>query len=187
MQMPVPIAKLFDFPVDAILAALPDEGDAIWDAFAARQNRYRVHSRTRSIPFRWTNPQRDDAHPIVTVPLPVPAALADAVTPFLDRLRAHYPGKVVIAVLAELGAGEDILPHRDSGPIHERTHRCHLPIVTSPEVDFVIDGEVFHLEPGRAYEVDNLRAHSVRNRGTGRRVHLVCSVLPADDVDARAA
>lgn len=187
MQMPVPIAKLFDFPVDAILAALPPEDDAIWDAFAARQNQYRVHSRTRSIPFRWTNPQSNDAHPIVTVPLPAPPALTDAVTPFLDRLRAYYSGRVVIAVLAELGAGADILPHRDSGPIHERTHRCHLPIVTSPEVDFVIDGEVFNLAPGEAWEVDNMRGHAVRNRGTARRVHLVCSVLPAADSDVRAA
>lgn len=186
MQMPVPITKLFEFPVDAILAALPDADDPLWDEFAARQNAFRVHSQTRSIPFRWTNPTSSDAHPIVTVPLATPPALAEAVTQFLDRIRDHYAGRVVIAVLAELAPGGDILPHRDSGPIHARTHRCHLPIVTNPDVDFLIDGEVFHLEPGQAYEVDNLRGHAVKNRGTGRRVHLVCSVLPSADA-ARAA
>lgn len=178
MQMQAPIAELFDYPSDAIRAALPDAADPIWDVFAARQQRFRVHSATRSIAFRWTDPQNDAAHPIVTVPMETPAPLTQAVAGFLDRIRAHYDGRVVIAVLAELAPGASILPHRDSGPIHTRSHRCHLPIVTNPEVDFVIDGDSFHLAPGRAYEVDNIRGHAVHNRGTERRVHLVCNVMP---------
>ena len=108
----------------------------------------------------------------------VDAIAKDLLAHFLDRIRAHYDGRVVIAVLAELAPGASILPHRDSGPIHTRSHRCHLPIVTKPDVDFVIDGGSFHLAPGRAYEVDNIRGHAVHNRGTERRVHLVCNVMP---------
>ncbi|MCA9792618.1 MAG: aspartyl/asparaginyl beta-hydroxylase domain-containing protein [Candidatus Eremiobacteraeota bacterium] len=48
-----------------------------------------------------------------------------------------------------------------------------MPLITHPAVSFEVDGEGFHLERGRAYEINNLLAHGVKNPGPGDRVHLI--------------
>lgn len=179
MHMPTPLATLFAYPVDDILAALPEAADPVWDVFRARQLMYRVHDDTRSIAFKWLSELSDEPGPQpVANLLYAPAKLAEPVVAFGEHVAKHYGGTPVQLLLTELAAGQTIPRHRDQGDMLRRTHRCHLPVLTNDNVDFMIDGEPHHLKAGVAYEVDNMRPHAVANRGAMRRVHLICNVLP---------
>jgi aspartyl/asparaginyl beta-hydroxylase (cupin superfamily) len=90
----------------------------------------------------------------------------------------RYKGSVSKAVLANLAPDGYISPHRDLMPILQRIHRCHLPILTGAEVEFVLDGEVKHLAAGTLYEINNQCEHSVFNGMNTGRVHLIVDILP---------
>jgi len=95
-----------------------------------------------------------------------------------SKLAAHYRGSVVKLMLAELKPGGTIMPHTDAAPAICLAHRCHLPIVTNPAVDFVIEGVAYQLRAGTVYEFDNTREHAVANRSAETRVHLICDIMP---------
>jgi aspartyl/asparaginyl beta-hydroxylase (cupin superfamily) len=179
MRLDSAIISLFEYPVADILAALPAPASPLWDMAPFRQNRYRAHEATRSIVFNWLpNAWRPGETPIpirLTYP---PTALSDAVWAFAGRLLQHRQGMVAKLMLAELAPGEKIRAHSDTSPALALAHRCHLPIVSSAGVRFLIEREPHLLRPGTCYEFDNTRLHAVRNDGDASRVHLICDILP---------
>jgi hypothetical protein len=177
MRMTTPINALFDYCIDELVAVLPGEADPLWDQYRLRQQRFEVHDATRSIIFKWTAVQPSGAHAILSSSY-APAPLTDAVMACGDRLAQAYAGTAMSLLLTELGPGRRIARHRDSGELLERTHRCHLPIITNPEVGFLIDDQPHQLRAGTVYEVDNMRSHAVVNAGSTRRIHLICNILP---------
>jgi hypothetical protein len=179
MRMTTPITPLFDYAIDELVAALPGEADPAWDLYRLRQQRFEVHDATRSILFRWTAPHPSGSPAILTSTYP-PAPLADAVMACGSRLARALSGTATALLLTELRPGQRIGRHCDSGELLERTRRCHLPIVTNPDVRFLIDDEPYQLRAGTVYELDNMRPHSVENGGSTRRVHLICNILPDD-------
>lgn len=58
--------------------------------------------------------------------------------------------------------------------------RLHLPILTDPEVAFVIDGERMNWKAGELWYGDFSRVHSVKNNSQIIRVHMVMDVLIND-------
>lgn len=88
-------------------------------------------------------------------------------------LKHYNPGGIVMrAMIASLLGGAKIAPHVDTDPSFAVAHRIHVPLMTNDEVDFQVDGEVFHLREGQAYEINNLAMHSVHNRSQIDRLHL---------------
>ena len=162
--------------------AIADIDDPVWDRFAKRQREYPVHQRTRSIGFIWTDGWVNGKP--LTLPLNyAPKPLEAAVRSCCQRILAQYPGGSILRLmLTELPAGSAIPRHRDAYALLEQTHRCHLPVVTNPDVTFMIDDVDYHLAAGEAYEVDNMRPHAVTNAGSERRIHLICNVLPPQTV-----
>jgi hypothetical protein len=57
------------------------------------------------------------------------------------------------------------------------TTRFHLPVVTNPEVEVLLDGDLYRLEPGRVFYFNNGCVHSAVNRGGTMRYHLVWDML----------
>ena len=55
MKLSERLVRLFDYPVDDILAAMPPPSSPVWDLNPYRQNRHQVHRETRSIIFEWIN------------------------------------------------------------------------------------------------------------------------------------
>jgi hypothetical protein len=55
--------------------------------------------------------------------------------------------------------------------------RFHLPVITSPRAELMLDGWVYHLQPGTIYFVNHGCVHSARNGGDQARVHLVWDML----------
>jgi len=120
-----------------------------------------------------------------------PAASVFEDTPMLAQVPAirgvlaafHCPLQAVR--LMRLAPGSRIKEHQDhdldaAGGIA----RLHLPIVTSPEVDFRLNGTTVVMEPGSVWYLRLSDPHSVDNRGSLDRVHLVMDVLTNPWLDA---
>jgi hypothetical protein len=69
--------------------------------------------------------------------------------------------------------------HIDKSPSAEVPHKIHIPVVTNPDVRFLIDQGEYVLERGRAYEVNNRRPHEVRNNSGEDRLHLIFDYFDA--------
>lgn len=106
--------------------------------------------------------------------LPTDALLqAPYLKEILDELRCP---KRVVRVLS-LPPGGRIEEHNDAwANFHCGTLRLHVPIVTDPEVEFVIDGERARWMAGELWYGDFSLPHHVVNRSSIHRVHLVIDV-----------
>jgi hypothetical protein len=179
--MDEPIRLLGDYPIDALAALIPDTDDPVWDVRADRQRRFEVHTRTRSIVFVLGRP----APGMTTLPVPerldyAPAALAQSVRACGETMLRHFPGgRIQRLLLAELPPMSGIPPHKDGGMAMSETYRCHAPVLTHPDVAFMIDDRDYYLKAGCIYVIDNMRRHGVENRSSMRRVHLICNIAPA--------
>lgn len=186
MHRPEAAERLFDWPLDALLAAMPDARDPLWDAYSERQERFPAHRKTRSIRFVWLEELTPGA-----LPEPVydaPPALRDAAMACGEAIAGHYGGPILRLLLTEMAPGTSIPRHSDTGDLLTFSHRCHVAVLTNPRVRFEIGEEAFYFAPGEVWEIDNLRRHAVVNLGETRRVHLICNVLPpATDGDSRSA
>ncbi len=128
---------------------------------------------------------------------PDPNASGDVVdTPVLDRCRhlktviAAFECPIRSARLLKLAAGSSIKEHRDYDLGYDTGEiRLHIPIVTSPEIDFFLDGKRIAMREGECWYLNVYLPHSVENRSTIDRVHLVMdcgvnewlrSLLPSD-------
>jgi hypothetical protein len=98
-----------------------------------------------------------------------------AITPYALQ-KPVYP-KVM---LARLAAGAVIDRHADGGGSNLFTHKIHVPIQTSEQALMFIGDKSFHLKEGRAYEVNNLAPHAVKNSGVIDRIHLIFEVFESD-------
>jgi hypothetical protein len=80
-----------------------------------------------------------------------------------------------------LGPGDQILEHRDPGLCFEEgAARIHIPVKTSPDVEFYLGGEPVRMGEGEAWYLNFNLKHSVKNNGTGERVHLVVDCIVND-------
>ncbi|MCQ2997735.1 aspartyl/asparaginyl beta-hydroxylase domain-containing protein [Pseudomonas syringae] len=83
------------------------------------------------------------------------------------------------ARLLRLGPGSRIHEHRDydlSGP--EADCRLHVPLISSPDVDFMLESQRIPMNAGECWFLDLARSHSVDNWGQTERVHLVLDCRP---------
>jgi hypothetical protein len=80
-----------------------------------------------------------------------------------------------------LKAGASIHEHADEAFYGDQeTINIHIPFLTNPTVQFVVGGGQFHMQPGECWCIDTLQPHSVSNRGSTDRIHLMihCMVNP---------
>ncbi|WP_426730850.1 aspartyl/asparaginyl beta-hydroxylase domain-containing protein [Myxococcus faecalis] len=95
------------------------------------------------------------------------------------------------ARLLKLAARANIREHTDYNLAFEDGEvRIHVPIVTHPEVRFVLSGQRVDMRPGECWYLNFNLPHRVDNSGDTDRVHLVLDCVVDDwlrDVFARAA
>lgn len=76
--------------------------------------------------------------------------------------------------LLQLAVGAEIRPHSDHCLGYEDgSFRLHIPIITNSEVEFILDGNRIIMNEGECWYIDANFIHSVANRGTYDRIHLV--------------
>lgn len=80
--------------------------------------------------------------------------------------------------LMALEPGGIIKPHRDEGAaLEDGLTRLHIPIQTSEQVEFCIDGERVHFSAGDTWYLNASCLHGVENRSTVNRVHLMLDCI----------
>lgn len=145
-------------------------------------------------PQAWmAHPQKFDGN--IAVPLVSPGGeMTDhwagpmGPTEFLDRcpyvreVMQELDGTWGRSRLMGLAAGAVVPEHVD---IHYywRTHlRIHVPVITNPQVAFTCAGETIHMAPGECWLLDSFYRHSVANRGSDTRIHLVLDTVGSSRV-----
>lgn len=160
-------------PVDhrPLKAAVESMRPEAWLEDDIRQKSFEQHRQTQSVVMlfsnTWPNPAVEKRKGWDHFAEPA-SALIDQI------LAAHYPpgGRIIRAMAAKLLSGGRIALHTDAHPSFAAAHRIHVPLVTHPNVDFLIRGVNHYLEEGLAYEVSNLDYHAVTNRGPDR-IHFI--------------
>ena len=80
--------------------------------------------------------------------------------------------------LMRLTPGSVIKEHTDLElSVEEGTARIHIPVVTNPDVEFYLNGSRIVLEAGSAWYLRLSDRHSVCNKGTTARVHMVVDAV----------
>ena len=117
----------------------------------------------------------------------------DVVQPIIDEILGWYgvppaerASRAVRLQLARMAPGGKILKHSDKGGWATGLHRIHIPIVTNPEVQFLMMADAegnfvpLHVAPGDVFEINNVIPHQARVRRALRRAQR------ADVADARS-
>jgi hypothetical protein len=151
--------------------------EAAWLADSRRQDDYDVHAQTQSIILSFC-----EGWPDVKV---FRAAgwdlLATEAQQVIDRvIEKHYPrgGTILRSMMARLPPGRRIARHTDGHPSFAVAHRIHVPLVTNPGVEFIVGDERLPPRAHYAFELNNLMAHSVVNRGDIARIHFIFDYAP---------
>ena len=170
-------------PIDIgpLAEAIARQEPAAWNEHEQRQKDYEVHRQTQSIVLLFAG--LDNWPTIEVLKMPGWDRLANVVVPLMDQIIARwYPpgGRIIRAMIARMPPGARIDPHHDAHPSFACGHRIHVPIDTNPRVRFTVDGRPFNLQAGRVYEVNNLKTHSVINKGATDRTHLIFDYVPVD-------
>ena len=80
-----------------------------------------------------------------------------------------------------LGVGAKIRRHRDHKlSVDDGLARVHVPVKTSPNVEFYLDDERVAMGEGEAWYLNFNLYHSVENHGHDERVHLVIDCVVND-------
>ena len=170
-------------PVDSgrLIALTKRVSDTTWVAENQdKENDFDVFHHTQHVIFRFIAANRDPevhyANPAWEIWAPVLMPIMEqAIRPYGFR-QPRFPK----AMLARLKAGHSIDPHFDGAGSNLRVHKIHVPLVTNPEAKFLVRDELFHLEVGRAYEVNNIVSHGASNLGAEDRVHFIFEVYEGD-------
>lgn len=97
-----------------------------------------------------------------------------ALCPYMREVVDQFACEKTSIRLMSLEPGGVIHEHRDDGAsLEDGITRLHIPVRTSPQVLFRIDGEPVHFSAGHAWYLNAACLHAVENRGPLPRVHLM--------------
>lgn len=107
-----------------------------------------------------------------------------AATPYLRAVLAEFRCPLHAVRLMRLTPGSVIRPHYDHDLGAEYgAARLHVPITTNRHVEFLLNGVAVTMQPGECWYLRLSDTHSVANRGTTDRVHLVIDATVNDWLD----
>lgn len=94
--------------------------------------------------------------------------------PYMKEVIGFFKMEKTAVRLMKLDAGAVIKPHQDHNLNFEQGElRLHIPVSTSRQVKFTLDGELLPMEAGSCWYLNLSLTHSVSNEGNTDRVHLV--------------
>lgn len=99
--------------------------------------------------------------------------------PYVQEVLGSFRCPLQAVRFLRLSAGSVIREHRDFRLGYDDGEvRLHIPVITNPEVEFILAGRRLVMSAGECWYLDVNEKHSVANRGTIDRVHLVldCNV-----------
>lgn len=177
----ITIRRLGAVDIAALKAAVLAIPEPVWDAENAdKPNRFEALDKTRHIVFRFVDSTRDwrgshDRPAWAEWRALLEPVMRAAVVPY-----GYAGGQFPRVMLARMGPGGEIKPHRDANPAAKWPHKIHVPLLTNDKVTFFVDGIGYHLPEGEAAEVNNMGVHAVTNAGDGDRIHLIFEYFDPD-------
>jgi hypothetical protein len=97
-----------------------------------------------------------------------------AACPYFRQVLATFQAPLQAVRLMRLTAGSRIIEHSDLELSYEEgTVRIHVPVVTNADVEFYLNRSRVVLDAGSSWYLRLSDPHSVDNRGTTDRVHMV--------------
>lgn len=166
--------------INAELAAQPQ----LWDAYRERKDTDGTpHGQMSDIWVRF-RPREEltskEAYGEPHFPVWYPAA---DLCPSLKQLILRISGAVGSVhlggvLITRIPPGGEILPHDDRGFWHAEYHNCkvYVPLQANPDCVNVCEDETVTMGVGEAWTFDNLKTHSVHNRGTEDRITLIIAM-----------
>lgn len=95
-------------------------------------------------------------------------------SPYFQTVLHQIKCPLLSVRLLKLGAGTQILEHKDGGLcVEEGLLRLHIPIITNREVEFLLDGEPLFLAEGTCWYCNFNLPHALHNKSAVDRIHLV--------------
>lgn len=173
IKKPEDILFLGDIEVDHIIPHVHKISEEQWDAESKwRENDYNVFTQTQHIVFIFG--EGKDHHEFNVKPMW--RIWGQIFQPIIDKVTEPYAygqGVLVKAMLAKLKSKGTIGKHVDYVIRDKYVHKIHIPLITNPDAIMQIGDKDFHLEKGKAYEVNNMVKHGVTNQGDEDRVHFI--------------
>jgi len=80
--------------------------------------------------------------------------------------------------IATLPPGVTLGWHKDPHWYQDQCVRLHIPIYTNDQCLQLWRDQVYHMEIGWLYEVNNRVMHSATNKGTNYRTHIILDLMP---------
>lgn len=102
-------------------------------------------------------------------------------SPYFANVLADFQCPLSSVRLMALGAGSRIREHRDySIDFEQGAARLHIPVATSPEVEFYLAGQRIVMNEGEVWYLDFGEPHRVYNGGSTDRIHIVLDCVVND-------
>lgn len=98
----------------------------------------------------------------------------------ISDLENKINGKAVRFEIVNMKPYSRIRTHKDRTDINYLARRIHIPVITNENVLFKVDNVPMHMKAGQAYEINNIKWHSVYNNSEYNRVHLIIDILPIE-------
>ncbi len=93
---------------------------------------------------------------------------------YFQEVLAYFQCSLQSVRILKLKAGSRIKPHRDHDLGYDKhVFRLHVPIVTNESVEFLVDKKRIFMNAGECWYINAGYIHSVHNKSTEDRVHLV--------------
>ena len=164
MHLAAPLIRL---PLQADTARLAEEVLAIDEAAWVPHPQGFPGNHALPLVSRGGDPADDAAEGIMR-PTPHLARL-----PYVQRIMGALGSVIGRSRLMRLDAESDATPHVDVHHYWLERVRVHVPVVTHPEVEFIVGEERAHMAPGECWVFDTWSRHAVRNPVDAPRIHLV--------------
>lgn len=101
--------------------------------------------------------------------------------PYFQEVLAYFKCPLMAARLLKLTPGTQVHEHRDYDLCFEEgLARFHIPVLTNPDIEFILQGEPMQLKEGECWYMNFNLPHSLHNKSNSDRVHLVIDAVVND-------
>ena len=174
MSTPSPYLKLpLSFDIDRLRRELADIESSHW---IGHFNTSAYEKNWSCIPLRSVDGKLDHIMPLENASFQDTPILLRC--PYFREVLDRFECEKTSVRLMSLESGAVIREHRDEGSsLDDGIARLHIPIQTSAEVRFRIDGEEVHFSAGDTWYLNASCLHGVENRSPRDRIHLMLDCI----------
>lgn len=103
----------------------------------------------------------------------------------IENLKKYLNTEIGMVRILKIPAKQHVGQHQD-GEIFDlengQIYRLHFPLISHPNVKFIINNKNYYFEPGNAYYANVFYPHEIINNSEIDRVHLVVDVLANENI-----